>query len=113
MIQDYSDVNRGLKRKINKAWRDGLETIELNVQFLRDVSHALDELVKASKRRGVQEGAAWRIKPPLTNYDRLISKTPEEMAEWIEDIAPHKRFAFFLNWKTWLDWLKQEATDEK
>jgi hypothetical protein len=53
---------------------------------------------------------AFQYAKPITNYDRIISKTPEELAEWIEDIAPHQSFAFFLNGKTWLDWLKQEAT---
>ena len=28
------------------------------------------------------------LRKPQTNYDRLISKTPEEMAEWIESIEP-------------------------
>ena len=25
---------------------------------------------------------------PQTNYDRLISKTPEELAKWIESMEP-------------------------
>ena len=24
---------------------------------------------------------------PMTNYDRLISKSPEELAEWLSDVA--------------------------
>lgn len=44
---------------------------------------------------------------PVTNYDRLISKTPEELAEWIAKRAPGTYAS------RWLDWLKQEATDEK
>lgn len=53
--------------------------------------------------------------PVVTNYDRLISKTPEELAEWIESIEPAARL-----WRDdhgddcthtdcvscWLDWLK-------
>lgn len=64
---------------------------------------------------------------PVTNYDRLISKTPEELAEWISEridccvcksthnteedecpCRPHQACVDF-----WLDWLKQEAADEK
>ena len=33
---------------------------------------------------------AFSPKPnPITNYDLLISKTPEELAEWIADILNH------------------------
>ena len=35
-----------------------------------------------------------------TNYDRLISKSPEELAEWLEDHCYQYG---------WLDWLRQEA----
>ena len=46
---------------------------------------------------------------PITNYERLISKSPEGLAEWLDAIAPHKKWALFLEGRTWLDWLKQEA----
>lgn len=51
---------------------------------------------------------------PLTNYDRLISKTPEEMAEWINNnsclCAPGKEPCEDGECEEcWLDWLKQEA----
>ena len=50
---------------------------------------------------------------PITNYDRIISKTPEELAEWlvlveqrILEMQPAlERPALY---KDWLDWLKQE-----
>lgn len=51
---------------------------------------------------------------PLTNYDRIVSKTPEEMAEWlvlveqrILEMQPAlERPALY---KDWIDFLKQEA----
>ena len=56
---------------------------------------------------------------PLTNYDSLIRKTPEEMAEWL---AKHnEKSAVCPNFgarscqasckQCWLDWLKQEASE--
>ena len=36
--------------------------------------------------RGQGTGAAWNCKKrkkPITNYDRIVSKTPEELAMWI------------------------------
>ena len=56
----------------------------------------------------------------ITNYDRIISKTPEELAEWIAEIADHGggRCApgcYDCTAKTcesaWPDWLKQEANE--
>ena len=41
-----------------------------------------------------------------TNYDRIISKTPEELALFLMDAS-----AKFCDSKCWLDWLKQEATE--
>lgn len=51
---------------------------------------------------------------PLTNYDRLISKTPEELAAWIADHPVVSEYdENNPQHKAWLEWLKQEATDEK
>ena len=57
--------------------------------------------------------------PPLTNYDRIVSKTPGELAEWIASVtqggdgscAPG---CHYCNGKTsctesWLEWLMQEV----
>ena len=56
---------------------------------------------------------SWKGK---TNYDRIISKTPEELAaqivEWIEGIDPISGTLYDNDTDGWLDWLKQEATDE-
>lgn len=55
-----------------------------------------------------------------TNYDRIISKTTEELADWIADIADHGGGRCAPGCydcsnnrceDAWLDWLKQEATD--
>ena len=51
---------------------------------------------------------------PKTNYDRLIRKTPEELAEWlvfveqrILELQPMlERPALYADW---LNWLKQES----
>lgn len=57
---------------------------------------------------------------PVTNYDRLVSKSPEELAEWIMSIEPaacpfrddHGDDCRFTHCeKCWLDWLK-EVVDE-
>lgn len=60
-----------------------------------------------------------------TNYDRIISKTPEEMAVFlfnrdidiVEKISEADGFTFTVDrekcLKNMLDWLKQEATVEK
>lgn len=61
---------------------------------------------------------------PITNYDRLISKTPEEMAKTCSDYVschdcpiPYCKHRFTMErigcQANWLDWLKQEATDAK
>ena len=45
--------------------------------------------------------------PPVTHYDLLIRKTPEELAEWIRDQIIDRNIG--IPSETWLDWLKQEA----
>lgn len=58
---------------------------------------------------------------PITNYDQVISKTPEELAELfanndcgycrIHDFCFAKGSAMNCE-DVWLDWLRQEANDE-
>lgn len=59
-------------------------------------------------------------KPIVTNYDRIISKTPEELAEiMVSDCPPNYPKSECREYekndgnldcsKCWLDWLKQEA----
>ena len=54
-----------------------------------------------------------RERRPTTNYDRLVSKTPEEMAAFLAD---HPVVSTFSpdnpHHKEWLDWLKQPAAEE-
>lgn len=48
-----------------------------------------------------------RAKKPETNYDRLISKSPEEMAKWLEQNTHYQNGDM-----PWEYWRKQEADDE-
>lgn len=50
--------------------------------------------------------------PPLTNYDRIVFKSPEELAEWIAGgVLNLTGGALKMATEAWLDWLKQEATE--
>lgn len=44
-----------------------------------------------------------------TRADRIRAMPDEELAAFIEDIAPHDEWSFWLDGKTWLDWLKSPA----
>jgi hypothetical protein len=48
---------------------------------------------------------------PQTNADRIRAMTDEELAEWLESLTTSSGWTFLLFGKSWLDWLKQEATD--
>lgn len=53
--------------------------------------------------------------PPLTNYDRIIYKSPEELADWLNavltsNVAPYATIRGVNKRGKLLDWLKQEAT---
>lgn len=54
---------------------------------------------------------------PFTNYDRLISKTPKEMAKWLgdKDTCPPGSCQHMYDdvdcAECWLAWLKQEASE--
>ena len=52
--------------------------------------------------------------PVVTNYDRVISMTPEELAEWIWtsvawQIANYRHDGQVQTNGGWLEWLKQEV----
>lgn len=50
--------------------------------------------------------------PPLTNYDCIISKSPEELAKWIATRSTNPQRIGWSEWvQCWLDWLKQEARE--
>ncbi len=65
--------------------------------------------------RGQGTGAAWNCKKrrkPLTNYDRIISKSPEELAEWIAGgVLNLTGGSLKMATEAWCDWLKQETMD--
>ena len=49
---------------------------------------------------------------PQTNYDRIISKTPEELAEWIAgNVLNLTGGSLKMATEAWVDWLRQEATE--
>lgn len=45
----------------------------------------------------------------MTIADWIRRMSDEELAEFIESIAPAKGWSWFLQNRTWLDWLKKEA----
>lgn len=71
--------------------------------------------------RGHGTGPAWNCKKrkSITNYDRVISKTPEELADFLWSIGNNPATGnCYLNGKLifscadgngWLDWLRKEA----
>lgn len=70
--------------------------------------------------RGQGTGPAWNCKKrhkPITNYDRIISQTPEELATWL-NCNPRLCPPPWMNGlcpdgkgceNCWLEWLKQEV----
>lgn len=62
--------------------------------------HASNQLV------AIESPAVYKCSP-VTNYDRLISKSPEELAKWLE------RNTHYQNGDMpWEVWLRQEANCE-
>ncbi len=70
--------------------------------------------------RGQGTGAAWNCKKrrPITNYDRIVSKSPEELAMLIsenidcgvcENVFGLRPCSERCCTDFWLDWLKQEG----
>ena len=60
---------------------------------------------------------SYGLDDPKTNYDRLISKTPEELAVWINNnsclCAPGKEPCEDGECEEcWLDWLRQEVEEK-
>lgn len=64
--------------------------------------------------------ATYGLGDPITEYDRIVRKSPEELAQWIMSIEPaacpfrddHGDDCRFTHCeKCWLDFLKQEATN--
>lgn len=90
---------------------DGYECVE-------DMAQAV--LAYTYKGRTLKEWAD-SISDPKTNYDRLISTTPEEMAEWFADYGecpPERGYPDCAKTPTdsncrdcWLDWLNSPAEE--
>lgn len=71
--------------------------------------------------QNVYEADKPKEKIPETNYQRLVRKTPEELAEWLNqgccpsdhggtDIGNKKGYCSDYSCKDcWLDWMMQEA----
>ena len=48
----------------------------------------------------------------MSNYDRIISKSPEELAEWIAGgILNLTGGSLKMATEAWLDWLREEAKE--
>lgn len=46
---------------------------------------------------------------PVTNYDRIISKTPEELSRWIWAVQSGINHEDIVSTDGWLNWLKKEV----
>ena len=60
--------------------------------------------------RGCFEGSNYRPKP--TNADRIRSMTDKELAKYLYVKTCEDGYPQFDNIPEWLNWLKQECTDE-
>jgi hypothetical protein len=47
--------------------------------------------------------------PIVTNADRIRGMTDEELAEWMHSISPADNWSWWLEGKTWLEWLKSSV----
>jgi len=48
---------------------------------------------------------------PITNYNRLVKKSPKELAAWLNDVESRARYYGQKGKDAWLDWLKQEVKE--
>lgn len=56
--------------------------------------------------QGVEECRDFR---PITNYRRLVAKSPKELAEWINGVESNARYYGPKGKDVWLKWLQQEV----
>jgi hypothetical protein len=98
----FLTVEKALKCEVNRE------------EMLKALAYDRDQYDK-----GFRDGRAY--KPPIeTNYDRLVRKSPEELAEfmWIRgcptaamcDACIKSSMGKYCK-ECWLDWLKQEAKE--
>lgn len=52
----------------------------------------------------------WEAKPQ-TNHDRIVSKTPEELARWIWAVQSGIEHEDIVSTDGWLDWLREKAKE--
>lgn len=75
--------------------------------------------VTYAKIKGTDACPITKPPPKPTHYDRIIRKTPEELAEWIAGIYPDCPPGFSpaplgcddVCTECWLEWLRKEAKD--
>lgn len=57
-------------------------------------------------------GCIWSSSKPQTNYDRLVSKTPEELAVFMHDMfLISTEIGLSTDW--WLQWLKSPVEEKE
>lgn len=54
----------------------------------------------------------WTLQKPDTNYDRIIRKKPEQLAEWLNEMETVARYYGPKGKAAWLKWLNQEARED-
>lgn len=55
----------------------------------------------------VDEDCGLFVDKPMTNADRIVRMTPEELAEWIaKDLIEPGYDTYDRTYRRWLDWLK-------
>lgn len=102
------------KCKVNNYLRylihnDGLVHKPYEIKCLNCNSYFAKEDIFGSKEESAPK--------PMTNYSRLVSKTPEELARWIasrkETCPPINGYkcSIMTCEECWLDWLKQEVNE--
>ncbi len=84
----FLTVEKALKCEVNRE------------ELLKALAYDRDQYDK-----GFRDGRAY--KPPIeTNYDSIISKSPEELAEWLERNTPYQNGDM-----PWEHWLKREVEE--
>lgn len=72
------------------------------------VDRVLDETYKGRTLREWVDA----LTQPKTKADHIRTMSDEDLAAFFEDIAPHDEWTFWLDGKTWLEWLRSEAKEK-
>ena len=70
-----------------------------------------DELERMRKVPKYENCRCYSPIKPITNYERLIRRTPEELARWLNEHQSKARFYGVWSMDAWLEWLKQVIYD--